>query len=81
MNTKQLAGNVAEINDMTRSFTGFNPNGKSGLIMAANDANFDAAHLSEPLTEFLVDYPDMEGLDALLEAACDDVQALVGVLH
>lgn len=34
----------------------------------ANDANFDASHLSEPLTEYIRGLPDSENLQAALEA-------------
>jgi hypothetical protein len=43
------------------------------LALAANDANFDAAYLSEPLTEFVADTPDEEGLDTILEAMAPSV--------
>lgn len=68
-----LAANVAALNDNGQIFASFSNDAQSGLIMAANDANFDSAHLSEPLTEFIADTPDDDGLDALLEAACPSV--------
>ena len=34
----------------------------------ANDANFDASHLSEPLTEYMRGIPDTDGLQAMLDA-------------
>ena len=68
-----LAGNVGDLNDNSKIFGNYNPDSRSGIIMAANDANFDAAHLSEPLTEYLVDFPDEEGLDTTLEAAFPSV--------
>jgi len=64
-----LAGNAATLNDNTKIFGSYAPDAPSGVILAANDANFDAEHLSEPLTEYLVDYPDEEGLDVLLDQA------------
>jgi len=70
---QSLAGNTADLNDHSKVFTGFNPDGPAGVIMAANDANFDQTHLSEPLTEYLVDVPDAEGLDTLVEAAFPSV--------
>jgi hypothetical protein len=70
---QSLAGNTADLNDHSKVFAGFNPDGPSGVIMAANDANFDQTHLSEPLTEYLVDVPDAEGLDTLVEAAFPSV--------
>jgi hypothetical protein len=68
-----LAANVADLNDHSKVFGAYNPDAPSGTIMAANDANFDSTHLSEPLTEFLVDVPDAEGLDTLVEAAFPSV--------
>ena len=57
------AANVIAINDNSRYFPAANDNARSGIIMAANDANFDAVHMSEPLTEMTIDYPDADGLD------------------
>jgi predicted RNA-binding protein with TRAM domain len=68
-----LAGNTAALNDHSKIFMPFSGDGPHGLIMAANDANFDAAHLSEPLTEYIVDTPDDEGLDVLLDQAFPSV--------
>jgi hypothetical protein len=68
-----LAGNTAELNDNSRIYPAFNPDARSGTIMAANDANFAAAHLSEPLTDYLVDVPDPDGLDTILEQAFPSV--------
>lgn len=68
-----LAANVATLNDNGLIFAPSNNDAASGVIMAANDANFDAAHLSEPLTEFIADTPDEDGLDTLLEMACPSV--------
>jgi hypothetical protein len=68
-----LAGNTASLNDHSKIFGNYSPDAPSGIILAANDANFDAAHLSEPLTEYLVDYPDEEGLDVLLDQAFPSV--------
>jgi hypothetical protein len=69
----QLAGNSAALNDASHFFGAFAPSAGSGIILAANDANFDASHLSEPLTEFISDTPDEEGLDVLLEAMAPSV--------
>jgi hypothetical protein len=63
-----LAGNSALLNDPSHIFGSFTTDAASGIILAANDANFDSAHLSEPLTEYIVDTPDEEGLDVTLEA-------------
>jgi hypothetical protein len=68
-----LAANVANLNDNGQIFAPFSNDAPAGVIMAANDANFDATNLSEPLTEFIADTPDEEGLDTLLEAACPSV--------
>ena len=65
----QLAANVVALNQNSNIFTEFDRAAPNGLIMAANDANFDGTHMSEPLTEYLVDYPDQDGLQALLDAA------------
>src|SRR5882672_6577385 len=43
--------------------------GQHGGVYAANDNNFDSEHLSEPLTEYIVGFPDDDGLQALLDAA------------
>jgi hypothetical protein len=68
-----LAGNVGDLNSNEAVFGAYNPDAKHGSVMAANDANFDATHLNEPLSEFIVDTPDDEGLDTLLEAAAPSV--------
>lgn len=74
MNTFQmLAGNSALLNDPGQLFGQFTTDAKSGIILAANDANFDSAHLSEPLSEFVADTPDEEGLDTILEAMAPSV--------
>ncbi len=63
-----LAANVGDLNNQELAFPKFNFDARHGTIMAANDANFDSTHLSEPLTEYIVDTPDEEGLDTLIEA-------------
>jgi hypothetical protein len=68
-----LAANVVALNDHCHLFASFSNDASTGQIMAANDANFDSAHLSEPLTEFIADTPDDEGLDQLIEMACPSV--------
>jgi hypothetical protein len=63
---------IALANDQTAFFPGYTGDVgavRHGSIQAANDANFDAAHLSEPLTDYIVGYPDQDGLQALLDAA------------
>ena len=68
-----LAANTALLNDPTQLYSVFTPEAQSGIILSANDANFDASHLSEPLTEFMSDTPDEEGLDVILEAMAPSV--------
>jgi hypothetical protein len=68
-----LAGNSALLNDASQIFGNFAVDAASGITLAANDANFDAAHLSEPLTEYIVDTPDEEGLDVILEQMAPSV--------
>ncbi len=68
-----LAANSALLNDNAKVFGAYNPDAAHGVMMAANDANFDAAHLSEPLTEFIAETADEEGLDVLREQACPSV--------
>ena len=46
---------------------------KGRTVGLANDANFDAAHLSEPLTQFITGAPDSEDLLASLEAMIPSV--------
>lgn len=70
---QMLAGNSALLNDPGQIFGQFTMDAKSGIILAANDANFDGSHLSEPLSEFVSDTPDEEGLDTLLEAMAPSV--------
>jgi hypothetical protein len=60
-NTIELA------NDMTAFFPALpNDFGQTGRIYAANDSNFDAAHLSEPLTEFFSGVTEDQDLLATL---------------
>lgn len=68
-----LAGNSALLNDASQLFGAFTPDAQSGITLASNDANFDATYLSEPLTEFVADTPDEEGLDTILEAMAPSV--------
>lgn len=65
---------ISLANDQTAFFPAFKgPDSVGGIghghILAANDDNFDAEHLSEPLNEYIVGYPDEDGLQALLDAA------------
>lgn len=50
-----------------------NDGGQPGVIYAANDANFDETHLSQPLTEYIVSVADPEDLGALLERLAPSV--------
>ena len=70
---QMLAGNSALLNDPSQLFGAFTPDAQSGITLASNDANFDATYLSEPLTEFVADTPDEEGLDTILEAMAPSV--------
>jgi len=67
-----LTANIQAFNDQTQLFDLYKPGTASGIqhgsILAANDANFDAAHLAEPLSEYIVGAPDDEGLQAAIEA-------------
>lgn len=56
-------------NDMTAFYPALPEGAPGNGIFAANDANFDASHLSEPLVEYIVGAEDDEGLLALLDAA------------
>jgi hypothetical protein len=58
-------------NDMTAFFQAL-PNdgqGKTGQIFAANDANFDAQYLSDPLNEYIVGVRDDQNLQEFLDRA------------
>lgn len=63
-------GNISLANDQSIFHDRFAGNIEvpHGQIFAANDANFDASHLSEPLTEYIVGAPEDEGLQAILDA-------------
>ena len=57
-------------NDQSQLFADFakhHGSAKHGEILAANDANFDATFLSEPLQEYLVGQEDAEDLASVLE--------------
>jgi len=66
---------VALANDMTAFYPALGDpgSGKSGMVYAANDANFDSAHLSEPLTEYIVGVQETADLGATLEAIAPSV--------
>lgn len=63
------ARNFALANDQSLLYPAFdkNPNAAHGVVLAANDANFEAEHLSEALTEYIVGAPEDEGLLAKLD--------------
>lgn len=57
-----------QLNDQRLAFGALPESGGDfGRIYAANDANFDAAHLSEPLTEYVVGVEDPDNLGVILE--------------
>lgn len=64
-------------NDMTAFFEALpqDGQGRSGRIFAANDANFDATYLSDPLNEYIVGVHDDQNLMAFLDAAAPVVPA------
>lgn len=63
------ASNAAALNDQRLFFPAQSGTPSPGQVYAANDSNFDAQFLSQPLTEYAVGYPDIDGLEALLDAA------------
>ena len=67
---------MSKLNDQTYLF-GQMPDsgGKNGQVFAANDANFDAAHLSEPMTDYIVGAVERDDLQALLGALAPDIPA------
>lgn len=68
-----LAANVNDLNNIGNFYAQASNDAPSGVVLAANDANFDSAHLNDPLNEFIADTPDEDGLDVLLEQACPSV--------
>lgn len=61
-----LANDLGALNDQGRLYLPYSPDARSGIVLAANDANFDAQHLSEPLSEYIVDTNDSDGLEELI---------------
>lgn len=60
--------NDSELKPFFLEMPGDPSNARSGRIYGlANDANFDAAHLSEPLTEYAVGIPDRDRLQETLD--------------
>ncbi len=70
-----LSGDIAAFNDQSVFYPAFDGNVKvpNGSIFAANDANFDAEFLSQPLNDFIVGAPEEEGLLELLESIAPSV--------
>lgn len=70
-------GNIQTFNDQSLLFSPYREGSAGsvahGSILAANDANFDATHLSEPLNEYIVGAPEDEGLLAALEALAPSI--------
>ena len=64
-----LAGNISLVNDQSLFYPAFADAGNAahGSIMAANDANFDAQYLSEPLQTYIVGAPEDEGLQDVVD--------------
>lgn len=66
---------MSKIITLANDMTAFYPElpgdgGAGGRIYAANDSNFEAAHLSEPLTEYIVGVePEEGGIERVLDAA------------
>lgn len=61
-----LANDLTSLNDQGRFFSPYSREAQSGVVLAANDANFDQQHLSEGLTEYIVDTTDSDGLEELI---------------
>lgn len=65
------SGDLAAANDQSLFYPRFEGNGSGvahGTVFAANDANFDAQYLNEPLQDFIVGAPEDEGIEATLNA-------------
>lgn len=65
------ANDAQRFNDQSLLFPRFAGDGsgaRNGSIFAANDANFDAAHLSQPLMDYIVGQNDPEDLGAVMES-------------
>ncbi len=45
----------------------------NGFICAANDANFDSAHLSQPLTDYIVGATEQADLQSILNSLAPDI--------
>jgi len=69
MNPILNPANLAALNDQSLFFPRLSGSPAPGQVYAANDSAFDAQFLSQPLTEYAVGYPDVDGLEALLDAA------------
>lgn len=60
-------------NDQSRLYPSLPDNPVVGGIYAANDANFDAAHLSQPLNDYIVGVEDPEDLGSILESIAPSI--------
>jgi hypothetical protein len=63
------SGDLTAANDQSLFYPRFEGNGSGeshGSIFAANDANFDAQYLNEPLQEFIMGAPEDEGIEVVL---------------
>jgi len=70
-------GNIQTFNDQSQLYTPYTEGcagtQQHGTVMAANDANFDAEHLSEPLSEYIVGAPEDEGLLEAINALAPSI--------
>jgi hypothetical protein len=69
------AGNIALANDQSLFYPSFDGNVAfpHGTVQAANDANFDAQFLAQPLQDYIVGAPEDEGIQAILDAICPSI--------
>jgi len=69
------SGNIALANDQTLFYPAWQGDASAahGTVLAANDANFDAQYLSQPLQDYIVGAPEDEGLQAVLDAICPSI--------
>jgi len=72
-NITPLAQRILAANDQTPFYPAFSEGAPSGQIFAANDANLEASQPEQALTEYIVSYPDEEGLLAALEGIAPSV--------
>jgi len=69
------SGNIALANDQSLFYPTWDGDVRAahGTVMAANDANFDAQFLAQPLQDYIVGAPEDEGLQAILDAICPSI--------